>query len=38
LHDATGNFVSGFLVISIGMALAAVFSFRLHFKIGRRAA
>jgi ACS family tartrate transporter-like MFS transporter len=37
LHDATGNFVSGFLVISIGMALAAVFSFRLHFKIGRRA-
>ncbi|CAG9243776.1 MFS transporter [Paraburkholderia caribensis] len=38
LHDATGSFMVGFLVISAGMLLAAVFSFRLHLIIGARRA
>ncbi|MCP2091751.1 UNVERIFIED_ORG: ACS family tartrate transporter-like MFS transporter [Paraburkholderia sediminicola] len=37
LHDLTGTFLAGFLVIGVGMALAAVFSFRLHWRLERQA-
>jgi ACS family tartrate transporter-like MFS transporter len=37
LHDSTGSFLAGFSVIGAGMALAAIFSIRLHLQLASTA-